>query len=142
MNDIHKVRFERAVDGYLRRMAARLAIRERNRARRSLEQLQLEADPEAIPDSGLSPEELAEAGLLLPRLADCFSHLSPQEQHVLWLFYWEGLSVRELAAAVDSKRHPTKSGVSATYAGRLLKQALEQLRRCLENKTCKEGQQS
>jgi RNA polymerase sigma factor (sigma-70 family) len=85
---------------------------------------QVSADMDAfLAEACGSVEESAWARALLPRLEDCLGELSPKAQRVLRLRYRKELTNERIGSLV---------GGSKQYIGRLIRQSLRALRKCLE----------
>jgi RNA polymerase sigma-70 factor (ECF subfamily) len=93
-------------------------IRRRRRTRRVRERLAREPRPRAVEEEPAASEERAER-----RLARALEALPAERRALLAMFYSEGLSVREISAALDIAVGTVKSRL---FHGR------RDLRRCLE----------
>lgn len=119
----------RAAHAYIRLMSVRRSLRRRARLKELYEHRY-----EEIPDTKtVCADEAAEKALLLPRLRECLSQLTPKAQQVLKLRFGEELKNEQIGSLL---------GGSKQYLGRLIRRSLELLRKCLEAGSAKIRQNS
>ncbi len=114
---VHRLRSEQAALAYLRLMAARRAIRYRDRRRGEVDQA------EQLIDLGQAPDEAAQVNLLLPKLEVCMEKLTPKARKALRLRF---------VAELTNERIGQMIGGSRQYIGRLITKSLSALGRCIE----------
>jgi len=84
----------------------------------------LQVDPSAIvPDPAPSPERLAESAQLAARMQEALAALSPAERTAIVMRHWEGCTIEEIAAVLNSNTNATKNTVFRAVAK--LRKALE-----------------
>lgn len=109
---------------YLKLMAVRRSVRERQRM------INREQFDEGKGKAIHAPQDSADDVLLLPKLDDCLSLLTPKAQSAVRLKYRQGFSNEKIGETV---------GGSKQYIGRLMKQSLAALKECLERKAVTNG---
>ena len=107
---------------FLRQMAVRRSLRLRDRQHRTTP---FESDVDVGNEA--TPEEKAELNLLMPYLNYCIEKMTPKAQAALRLKYTRKISNEQIGHLI---------GGSKSYIGRLLTNAREALRKCIE-KTAK-----
>ncbi|MCK6547642.1 sigma-70 family RNA polymerase sigma factor [Myxococcota bacterium] len=115
---IHQLHEARSLGAYLQLMAARRALRLRDRLRRAVP---TDLDDRAD-DAAQTPEQSAELRSALSALAGCLHHLTPKSQEAVRLRYYDDLTQEQIGALL---------GVSKQYVGRILSKSMETLRECL-----------
>ncbi len=108
----------RTMEAYVRLMAARRAIRRRDRVAKSVRP---EVDSQ-VDESRGDPDQSIHLQNATSALEQCLQKLRPKAQEALRLRYAGDLTQTEIGAIV---------GGSKQYIGRLLSQSIEKLRACL-----------
>lgn len=116
---VHKITTTAAVGSYIRLMAVRRSLRYKERMYRAGD----EAHLERLADVGCSPEERANATVIMPRLDSCLSELTPKAQQVIRLRFGKEMTNETIGSLV---------GGSKQYIGKLIRKSLETLKRCLQ----------
>jgi RNA polymerase sigma factor (sigma-70 family) len=117
---------------YLRLMAARKAVK----VRASLNQPIYSNMDRYLENLDYTTEERVGHKLLLPRLDECLSMLTPKAQQVLKLRYHGEMTNENIGNLL---------GGSKQYIGRLISQCLRKLKKCLQKKPrnpAEEGQET
>jgi RNA polymerase sigma factor (sigma-70 family) len=115
-NYVNRLDHARTMGAYLRLMAARRAIRHRERRSKHVE-LAAQAD-----DSQPDPERSILHAKAVSALEHCFRKLTPKAQEAVRLRYSADLTQQQIGAIV---------GGSKQYIGRVLAQSIDKLRECL-----------
>jgi RNA polymerase sigma factor (sigma-70 family) len=117
LSHVDRLREERALPAYLRMIAVRRCARLKARSQRT------EELSEELPDESSGPESAILAAEQQHRLGRCLGRLRPRVQHWLRLRFHEGMTQEAIGAAFDCSKQ---------YVGRLLAQALAELKQCVE----------
>lgn len=116
---VHQLSDPGALHAYLRMMAIRRATTYRNRSAKSVSMA-----VELEDTNGANPEEIAHWLTLVPRLEGCLGALSPKARQALRLSFGHHQTHVEIGHEI---------GGSKQYIGRLIKQSLKALKRCMES---------
>jgi RNA polymerase sigma factor (sigma-70 family) len=110
----------KALYAFLRQAAVRRSLRYRERLNKMADM-----ETELSLPNETTPEELANLNMLMPFLKECLGGLRPKVQMSLRLKYTRRISNEQIGKIV---------GGSKSYIGRLLKQGIKSLKRCIEFK--------
>ncbi len=119
---VHSLSNEAAINAYLRLMAVRRSIKYKKFREKHIS---LQPDTDMVNDDALSPEESAQFAFLVPRLNECMGRLTGKARQAVQLRYAEQMTGDRIGGII---------GASKQYVGRLLKQSLNFLSRCLEER--------
>lgn len=118
-NYVHNLSNPNGYRAYLRIMAVRRSLRRKQKAHQNISFDEMELPSK----EHVTPEEDASVSLLLPKLSECLSTLTPKAQSVVRLKYTKQMTNEHIGQTV---------GGSKQYIGRLLTQSLDVLLNCLQ----------